>query len=440
MKTLLLVSYYFPPRPQVGAVRPAGLAKYLGEFGWDVIVLTPELPSGQRPPVRIVETGYCDVLDKWRARFRIDPKRGLHQQLHLPLNSKMRSHQPHTAFVWLVRSLLLYPDGIKGWLPFAVKAARKLFREQPIDALVTTSPPITAHLIGHELKKVFKCPWIADFRDLWTQNIAYSPRIFLPFEKRLEKRTLSNADMLVAVSDPWADKLRQRYQPIPVHTISNGFDPDEFAGASPRLTDVFSITYTGQLYRGQRDPSPFLEALGELISEGALQRNKVKVRFFGPAEPWLPKLISDYGLSDVIALCGTVGRQEAIRYQRESQILLLLGWHDRREVGQHTGKLFEYLGSQRPILAVGGGRGVLTEVLEATEAGLHALSKQQIREYLIQAYAQFRETGEVRYQGIESEINRYTHREMSRQYAQLLDSLTPSPAGIDSPIYAQVPR
>ena len=110
-------------------------------------------------------------------------------------------------------------------------------------------------------------------------------------------------------------------------------------------------------------------------------------------------------------------------HQRESQVLLVLPWNDPRETGHHSAKLFEYFAAERPILAVGGSRGVLTETLEETHAGVHALSKEQLREFLLNAYAEYKKSGHVSYSGDRRAIEQYSHPEMARSYAQLLDGI-----------------
>src|SRR5438094_8758007 len=114
--------------------------------------------------------------------------------------------------------------------------------------------------------------------------------------RRLERRTLCSADALVTLSGPWAEKLKQRYPHIPIYSIANAFDPDEFSSNGEALTDSFSITYTGQLYSGKRDPTPLLEVLGELLQANIIPRQRVRIRFYGPIEPWLYTQVQQHRL------------------------------------------------------------------------------------------------------------------------------------------------
>ena len=425
MKRVLLISFYFPPRQAIGAVRPTGLKKYLSRFGWECVVVTPKLGSAGRSMPNVIETGYVDVLEEWKRKLRFDPKQSVHAQLGLSETKKKNTEAPHTFLLTRLKEVLTYPDPMKGWIPFACDEIDKL-AGKGIDAIISSAPPISAHLIGQHAKRVLNCPWVADFRDLWTQNVDTHTSPIRPFERRLERKLLADADALVTVSDDWAAKLKSRYTDVPVHTITNGFDPEDFPESKIDLTDRFSITYTGLLYQGKRDPTPLLEAMQELIREGKLPREKVWLRFYGPVETWLTTVVSRCGLQDVTELPGVIPRDQAIKRQRESQLLLQLGWHDRREKGQHTGKLFEYLGSRRPILALGGTPGAMSDVLAHTEAGVHVQTKEEVKQYLLESYREFAQNGFVRYRGKEDVIAQYSHLVMARTFANLLDSLAHS--------------
>jgi glycosyltransferase involved in cell wall biosynthesis len=427
MRRVLLITYHFPPRATIGSVRPMGLAKYLSRYGWQPVVVTPRLPGATRPSEHVVETDYSDVVEQWKVKSGLDPSQGLHQQFGLP-RTKIPSRLPlHTRLIKWLRPLLLFPDDTKGWIEIAVDTIAQLKERDTFDAILSTSPPITCNLIAARAKELLGVPWLADFRDLWSQDTSArnsgNNGIFHFFDQRLESRILAKADALVAVSEPWAERLQQRAPRVPVHCIPNGYDPEDFGFLPVPLTKSFSITYAGQLYEGKRNPTPLLEVLSELIASGALVRSDVVVRFYGPPEPWLTVLIQKYGLEGVVEIHGVVGRDEALRREAESQILLLLGWNDPSERGQHTGKLFEYMGCKRPILAVSGAYGVMSQTLEETRAGVHALSTEQLRSVLLDAYGHFRSHGRVPYEGRDSEVQAYTHQEMARRFAQKLDEL-----------------
>ncbi len=429
MRRLLLITFHYPPRHTIGSIRPGALAKYLPQFGWEVVVVTPEGPKGPRPSARVVETGYEDALENLKRKIPgLDPQKALQSQLKVRETTKPREKHFLGEVVAHAKSWLVYPETEKGWTPFALDAIEKI--DFPVDAILSTAPPIATHVIAREAKRKFGCPWIADFRDLWATNLDNPHDAVLRLrDRRLEKKCLRSADALVTVSRPWADRLQHLYPEKQVHVITNGFDPDDFAGFSTSRSKHFSISYTGQLYAGRRDPSVLFEVIHELVAESIMDREQLRINFFGPIEPWVQPLIERYELQGVVELHGVISRNEALQRQQESQILLLLGWANPQETGQHTGKLFEYFGARRPILAVGGVPGVLTETLEETGTGIHALSKPQLREWLIRAYAEFRERGEVPFRGSDDAIKKYTHQAMARSFSGLLDAHCPLDSG-----------
>ena len=158
MRRALLISYHYPPRPDIGSVRPRGLSKYLPEFGWETIVLTPRLPDGPRPPGRVIETAYRDVLADWKARLGLEATRGLHEQIKLPVSSVPRTKCFHKRAINWVKSAITYPDPIKGWVPFAIEAVREFAENEKFDAILSSAPPVSCHLIGRRAKEILEWP------------------------------------------------------------------------------------------------------------------------------------------------------------------------------------------------------------------------------------------------------------------------------------------
>ena len=148
------------------------------------------------------------------------------------------------------------------------------------------------------------------------------------------------------------------------------------------------------------------------------------------SNPGFRILVEKYGLNRVVELNGPTPRAVVTEHQRESQVLLVLPWSDPSETGHHSAKLFEYFAAARPILAVGGSLGVLTQALQETRAGVHAISREQVREFLLTSYGEFKKSGCVSYSGDRQAIERYSHPEMARSFAQVLNDavLTLSPS------------
>lgn len=420
MKKVLLIGYLPTSRPG-GSYRLAPLAKYLPEFGWQPIVLTAPLHRKPDKHLRVIEAPYHDALGLWKKLLRFDPDEVLKEQVkeRFGITSKKSLMEPILGFVV---GLVNYPDYERGWKAFAIKAGSELLQQEDIDAMISCRPT-TSYLVAKELKVKHKIPWIADFTDTWSQNTDYGhPNKLL--HRRLEVKTLSQADALVTVSKPWAENLSTLHKGKPVYLITHGFDPEEVNSPPAKLTAKFTITYTGMIYTGNQDPAKLFEALRDLSSGGTIDPSEIEVRFYGRKVVWLEREIERYGLSSSIKHYGAVPKEVALEKQRESHLLLVLDWDDPKERGIYTYKIFEYLGSRRPILATGGSKGdIVQELLDETKAGIHAPTGEDVKKALKELYQEYKLKGEVTYGGEESEINKYSHREMARKFAEILGGL-----------------
>lgn len=424
MKKVLIIGFLHPFTIQrKGSFRQLPLAKQLPEFGWQPIVLTGPLDKKLKVPFRVVETSYRDALAFWKRLFRLNPNAGVGEQLKERLGIANRKSLLD-FFLTRGEEILYYPDSAKGWKPFALRASEELLQQESIDAIISCSNPVTSSLVVSKLKDKYKIPWVADFADLWSQNhdYHYSPlRRWL--DRRLELKTLSKTDALVTVSEPWAEKLRALHRGKSVYTITHGFDPEEVNIPPASLTSKFTITYTGTIYAGKQDPTKLFAALRDLISDKAMEPSDIEVRFYGTRAVWLEREINRYGLSNVVKHYERLPKEVAVGKQRESQLLLLLRWEDPQEHGWHSGKLYEYLAARRPILATGGAKDVIQELLEETGAGICAATIEEMKRTLQKLYQEYKLKGKVAYSGIESKINKYSHQEMARKFAEILDSL-----------------
>lgn len=423
MKKVLIISYCFPPDPSVSSLRAKGFAKYLMEFGWDPIILTKNLPDDPNLQVKIIKTPYSshDSLASFKKRIGLNPKVGVKKQCGFSTHKNKKTYLDKISNT--VTEIIAYPDTQKGWYEYAVKAGNEILKNEKIDAIISTSSPLTCHLVAHELKSNNNIPWIADLRDLWTQNHHYQYSFFRKYiERKLELQTLSTTDALTTVSQPLVENLKKLHKEKNVFCIHNGFDPEEM-NIKECLDNKFTITYTGTIYVGKQDPEPLFEALYELIAENQLNSDDLIINFYGSNHEWLEKDISTYNLQNIVNLNAPVTRQEALKAQRKSQVLLLLNWNDPNEKGGiYTAKIFEYLAAQRPILSIGSFGGVIKELLDTTNAGANISDVNEIKEEIKKAYNEFKSNGQVTYHGNLSEINKYSHREMARRFAEILDN------------------
>jgi glycosyltransferase involved in cell wall biosynthesis len=227
----------------------------------------------------------------------------------------------------------------------------------------------------------------------------------------------------VTVSEPLARDLQTLHPDHRVATILNGFDP-ELVNPGEELTSELTITHTGTLHQGRRDPTMLLEAVRDLLAAGAIDRDRLRIRLYCRHEPWLDALVAGHGLDDVVELPSWTDQESVVRAQRRSQVLLLLHWGGVREEGVYTAKVFEYLAARRPILLIGGSRGVLARLIEETGAGVHVHRPDHLREVLRGLWGEYRSTGSVAWRGRPETIERYSQVRMAEDYASLLEAVS----------------
>jgi glycosyltransferase involved in cell wall biosynthesis len=421
MKKVLIISHLFFEQEAIGSIRIRGLAKFLPEFDWDPVILTVKVPGKSEPGFNVVETFYQDKQKKLKESLGFKADETVKDQMELPAYKNKKLFIDHVFYIW--QEIFNYPDAQKGWYKYAINAGKKLLENDSFDAMISSSGPITSHIIAKNLKNRYGVPWVADLRDLWTQNHYYShTSIRKLIERKLEIKTLAMADALVTISPYLAEKLHELHNKR-IDSITNGFSYDETDKYEIKLTDKFTITYTGSLYLGKRDPIKLFQAVNELISSKIIDANDIEIRFYGLKESWLENEINSFNLEKIAKWYGFVERTTALEKQRESQLLLLLLWDHPEEKNVATGKLFDYLGSKRPILAIGGSKGFVKEILDETNAGIFAISIDEIKNFLVNSYMEWKKNGKVLYSGKTLYINKYSHREMAKKFSEVLERI-----------------
>jgi glycosyltransferase involved in cell wall biosynthesis len=433
-KRVLVVSFYFPPTNKIASVRLGKFAKYLPQFGWEPVVLTASELKGyshdlpvETEEARIYRTPYFALGPAISYRltggqstvYERPAKRSAWRKL---VYRMIRLTEPIYNLP-LIRTLMLEP---LGWRGPAVKQGLEIIGEEQIDVIFSSYSPSVSHFIAAKLHGQTGIPWVAEFRDLWSLN-HYVRKLqpFHAFEKKLERRVMKGSGLLVTVSEPWAKQLEALHSKE-VMTIPNGFDEDDYAEDIP-LTPKFTVTYTGNIYRGRQDATALFEAIAELKEEGELSSDSFEVRFFGGGSlASLLPTIEAYHLEEVVKICGLVPFRESIRKQMESTVLLFLGWNDPGERGFYSAKIFEYLGAGRPILVTGPRGDVVDELLNETGAGVVASDVNEIKNLLCQWMDEFKQSGEIRshFKTDNAAIHRYTRNQEAAELARLLDDVS----------------
>jgi glycosyltransferase involved in cell wall biosynthesis len=279
-----------------------------------------------------------------------------------------------------VKDIFTFPDIRNGWIPYGVRATRDLIRKWQPDLIFASAPHYSALLIAHVVAKKHHIPLVCELRDRWWNDPYYPPTAVKTFlAKRCEARILGNARAITTVSEPWAAVYRERYEK-PVAVIYNGYDHANIAAeiSNPFDDAKLNILYTGHIYVGYRDPSPLFAAVA---SDPALA-GSVRLWFYGTDPQYLEALVSQYHLDETVMVNPSVPHAEAIALQRKADVLLLMQWNDPRDEGHIPAKLFEYLGSRRPILLLGLEGGVPDTILRERGAGQLCNSPEALAEQL----------------------------------------------------------
>ena len=358
---VLIVSFYFPPAGGGGVQRPLKFATHLPELGVETHVLAPDDPKWIHRDDELQPPTLAWVH---RARYVGTSGRKPAEELHGTQGLVRLSKQAQ-----LFGRRFLVPDENVSWNLTAIPAAIRIVRNEGIDVVITTSPPSSVHLIGAAVKKATGVKWVADLRDsLVAHPHRRAERMLVRAKEQGEhavaRLVASQADAITCVSEAIADEIRERSPRGPVGTIANGSDFDDFAGLERNPSGRFRLTHAGSFF-GKRDPRPFLTAL----KQSGL--DDVVVRFLGDFRSADREWAESLELGDRLELIPYAARRRSLELQRDSEaLLLLIPEAGGRGKGVLSGKVFEYLAAERPILAVVPPDGAAAELIRDAGAGV----------------------------------------------------------------------
>ena len=407
---IAIVSFFFPPYNTAGSLRVGKTAKYLLELGHEVRVITAR---GQRYPVGLDLEVPPQIVTytPWIGGGVWD-----HQSAGGPPSIARKLKQLIRGKWTQLWYAATFPDAYVGWLPFGLAATNRLVKSWKPDVILASSGPATSLLIAHYAARKSKTPWIADMRDLWADNYAdgLSDRR-RKWVQNLERKVLGSAAGHTTVSRPLAKILSEKHA-RPVAVITNAFDPADYPTNSsvPFDDGSVNVSYFGSIY-GKRDCTPFMEALALLGERG----KSVLFRYYGEAADRVQKLAEKCGVAESVTVHPGVSYRESLRLQCESDILLMLLWNDPSQQGNFPVKLFEYLGSGRPILGVGYQGDLAGKLIADSGAGVVLEEPEEIASQLRQWVDQKRLEGGIRSQNPEG-VAGYTRLEQTRRLAAFI--------------------
>lgn len=368
---VVIVTYYWPPSGGSGVQRWLKFVKYLQEFGIEAIVYTVA-----NPKYSITDTSLTNEIPKTVTVLKQpiwEPNNLLHRFSKHKTKESSGFLNPNPSvlgkLLQYIRANYFIPDARRFWVKPSVSFLKKYLRQNPVDAIITSGPPHSLHLIGLALKKELGVHWISDFRDPWTE-IDYFEQ--LPLTKRarknhvaLEKEVLERSDAVLVVGKTM--KMRFEQFSSSIHVLTNGFDTKELS-QEVVLDTKFTITHVG-LMNADRNPHVLWRALKEIANENPCFAKDYEVQLVGKIAIQVKESINDLQLQNVREI-GYLPHEQVKVYQSRSQVLLLAVNNVQSAKGILTGKIFEYLQAKRPIVAIGPTDGDLAEVIAETSAGV----------------------------------------------------------------------
>jgi glycosyltransferase involved in cell wall biosynthesis len=436
LKKVLIVSYYFPPSGGPGVQRVLKFVKYLPEFGWQPVVLTVQdgdFPArdesllAEIPEHAIVYR--TKIFEPYRL-YRTLTGKAANAPVdveNIPQGVKKKSLMESLA--GFIRSTFFIPDARIGWYPYAVPQGLKIIKEQNIEAIYSSSPPYTTSVIARKLHLATKIPWVAGFRDPWSGFLSTPDRWFIPraIDERLERAVFNDAD---AVEAAWRGILKDVLGKVPdidqkkLVYHPNGYDSEDYPILKNQKNKRFTVTYTGSMY-GKRNPKTFLQAVEELVRDGKVDPGKIRLKFIGRFGSEVREMLERSSIHDSIELVSYLPHSESVEALLRSDALLLIVDEAAGSDEIVPGKVFEYIGAQRPIIALAP-EGAIAGLMRETRSGLVASNQDipAIKAAFIECYDNFL-YHKPKFEQDREAVKRYDRREITRQLAALLDALSP---------------
>jgi glycosyltransferase involved in cell wall biosynthesis len=454
-RKVLFVTYRFPPQSGGGAQRTLKFAKYLREFGWEPVVHTVRNPywplwdesllADVPADLRVYRTRTFEFerlesrLVGLLARPGDPPKAERHASAEAGGTPRTGRRGWLGAVRAAVHRYLLVPDPQIAWLPGAFVRGLAIARRERVDLVFTSSPPNSIHLVGALLAAALRKPWVADFRDPWTDGVrrqqAYvrnRPRAAL--EQAAERAVLRRADHAVVSAEPLRGRFLTKYGFLAsdrVTVLTNGFDPADFAACQAPGRELepgrFHLTGTGNI-ESMFDLRPMLRAVAELVAEDADLRADLVVNLVGTRKGKYDADLQALGLAERIRYIGWVPKSQSLRYLHQSDVLFMVALTpESGSQEKFPAKSFEYLYLRKPILCLShpgatmdflSQSGLLTAVRPDDVAGIKAA--------LRTLYA--RRTDPSR--GDAAFIARFDRRRLTGRLASIFDQLVGEPGAV----------
>jgi len=429
MKKVLIITYYWPPAGGIAVQRTLKFVKYLQDFGWMPVVYTvsngeypehdPALEQQVPPNVKVIRRPIWEPY-AWYKAFTGKSGKKINRA---NLTQKAGGSLSEKISFW-IRGNFFIPDTRRFWIKPSVAFLSDYLKHEPVEAIISTGPPHSMHLIARGISKKMNLPWLADFRDPWTTMDYYKDLMLTSMADRrhhaLELAVLKEASS-VAVVGRFIQYEFESKGAHRVRVISNGFDETDFATEPIEIDNTFSLVHTGSFFT-RRNPESLWKAINELKAEGH-PAGMVKLKLIGRVDPPVLTSLESFGLLENTELIAQVPYHQVIRMMKAAPVLLLpIDVFDGSK-WVLTGKLYEYLASRRPIICIGPLDGDAAGVITTSRAGkaLDFGDVAGLKAHLITLYNQFAGKA-LHIEG--SDVKQFTRRELTRELADELNRIT----------------
>jgi len=430
-KKVLIITYYWPPSGGSGVQRWLKFTKYLRRFDWEPVIYTPENPEAPAEDKSLLkdipENATVLKTPIWEPYSFYKKFTGQEKESKIGTAFLSEESKPKLAeklSIW-VRGNFFIPDARKSWIKPSVRYLVPYLKDHPVDAIVTTGPPHSMHLIGMKLRDKLDIPWLADFRDPWTEIDFYQDLMLTKRADRkhhkLEAAVLKKADRVIVVS-PTMKRNMERIRGRTVDLLTNGYDAEDYAEQKIPRDEKFSISYIGNFVKTQNPPF-FWEVLADLVQNEPGFKDDLEIQLIGKTDYNVQESIRENGLISFISESNYVPHAEVTKYQRKAQVLLLI--LKKVPMASHflPGKLFEYLAARRPILCIGPPESDTGEVIRECKAGtiIDYDEKEKMRQVISKYYDAYKK-GQLTVEG--NQIEKYSRKNLTRHVTEILNEMT----------------
>jgi len=397
-KKILIITYYWPPAGGPGVQRWLKFVKYLPDFGYEPHVYIPENPTYPIIDEKLInEVSAKAVIIKQKIKEPYRWASFLSQKNTKKISSgiipsKKKQSLTEKVMLW-VRGNFFIPDARILWVRPSVAFLNEYIEKHQIETIITTGPPHSLHLIGLQLKEQSNIKWVADFRDPWT-TIGYHKELMLNEKsekkhKELEKKVLDSADKII-VTSPTTKSEFSKLTSKQIEVITNGYDVEKVAKIE--LDEKFTIAHIGS-FLSDRNPRILWKALKELVKENNEFATDFQLKLIGKISQDVLESIDEFKLSKFVNNLGYISHKEAVLHQRMSQVLLLIEIDSEDTRCIIPGKLFEYMVSERPIIAIGPKASDFETILKETNTGQFFMydEKSKVKEAILAHYQLFKQ-------------------------------------------------